>query len=59
MFGQKKNKLIGATLIEVMTVLFVFSIIAVTFYAIWSMGLRFIIESKNYKTFPWEGKRNF
>ena len=47
MFGQKKNKLIGATLIEVMTVLFVFSIIAVTFYAIWSMGLRFIIESKN------------
>lgn len=47
MFARLKNKLSGATLIEAMTVLFVFSIISLTFYSVWSIGLRHIIESKN------------
>lgn len=37
----------GFTLIEALTVLFIFSLITVTFYSIFSLGTRFIIESKN------------
>lgn len=42
-----KNKIAGTTLIEAMTVLFIFSIISVTFYSVWSIGLKYIMESKN------------
>ena len=45
---QKKfSKKSGFTLIEALTVLFIFSLITMTFYSIFSLGGRFIIESKN------------
>lgn len=37
----------GFTLIEALTVLFIFSVITMTFYSVFSLGTRYIIESKN------------
>jgi len=47
MLQKIKNRQQGTTIIEAMTVLLIFSIIAVTFYSVWSMGLKYIIDSKN------------
>ncbi|KKR21681.1 MAG: hypothetical protein UT50_C0005G0015 [Candidatus Moranbacteria bacterium GW2011_GWA2_39_41] len=45
---QKKfSKNAGFTLIEALTVLFIFSLITMTFYSIFSVGTRYILESKN------------
>lgn len=48
--NQKNNRLIfheGFTLIEALVVLFIFTVVALTFYAVFSIGMRHIIESKN------------
>lgn len=37
----------GFTLIEALTVLFIFAIITTTFYSVFALGTRYIIESKN------------
>jgi prepilin-type N-terminal cleavage/methylation domain-containing protein len=37
----------GFTLIEALTVLFIFAMITTTFYSVFSLGTRYIIESKN------------
>ncbi|HAI74050.1 MAG TPA: hypothetical protein DCS28_03300 [Candidatus Moranbacteria bacterium] len=42
-----KNKNSGFTLIEALTLLFVFSIITLSFYSVMSVGLRYIQDSKN------------
>jgi hypothetical protein len=44
----KKRKMTrGFALIEALTVLFIFSLITITFYQVFSLGARYIIESKN------------
>jgi type II secretory pathway pseudopilin PulG len=43
----KKAKTAGFTLIEALTVLFIFAIITVTFYSTWTVGTRYIIMAKN------------
>lgn len=45
-YFPKKDKP-GFTLIEALTLLFIFSVILVTFYSVFSAGTRYIIESKN------------
>jgi type II secretory pathway pseudopilin PulG len=44
--NNKKNKF-GFTLIEALTVLFIFSLITLTFYSVFSSGSRYIIDAKN------------
>lgn len=43
----KKNKLSGFTLVEILTVLFIFSVVSVTFYSVFSSGTKYIFESKS------------
>jgi type II secretory pathway pseudopilin PulG len=47
LFNKKKKTRVGFTLIEAMFVLFIFSLITITFYSIFSTGSKMIIESKN------------
>lgn len=43
----QKNENKGFTLIEALTVLFIFSLITTTFYSVFSLGGSYILESKN------------
>jgi type II secretory pathway pseudopilin PulG len=43
----KKNKLSAFTLIEALVFIFIFALITVTFYQVFSVGTRYIIDSKN------------
>jgi hypothetical protein len=43
----KNNNLSGFALIEALTVLFIFSLITITFYQVFTLGTKYIIESKN------------
>lgn len=43
----KTDKLAGFTLVEILTVLFIFSVVSVTFYSVFTSGSRYIIESKS------------
>ena len=45
MFLRKSN--LGFTLVEAIVVIFIFSIITLTFYSVFSLGGKYIIESKN------------
>ena len=44
------KKIIGTTLIEALTVLFIFSLITLSFYEVFSLGTRYIQNSKNRLT---------
>jgi hypothetical protein len=46
-YHKKKKTANGFTLIEALTLLFIFTVIIVTFYNVFSSGARYIIESKN------------
>lgn len=43
----KKNNLTGITIIEALVVLFIFALITVAFYSVFSLGMNYIAESKN------------
>lgn len=45
--GKNQNSLSGFTLIEALTVLFIFGVVVVTFYETWSLGTKYIINTKN------------
>ena len=45
-FGNKS----GFTLIEMLVFLFIFALITVTFYQVWSLGTRYILFAKNQLT---------
>jgi type II secretory pathway pseudopilin PulG len=45
--SQKSKAWHGFTIIEAMVVIFIFALITVTFYSLFSAGTRYIIESKN------------
>lgn len=45
--GKNQNSLSGFTLIEALTVLFIFGVVVVTFYETWSLGTKYIMNTKN------------
>ncbi len=45
--SEIRNSLQGFTLIEALTVLFIFGVIVVTFYETWSLGTKYIVNTKN------------
>ncbi len=42
-----QNSLSGFTLIEALTVLFIFGVVVVTFYETWNLGTKYIMNTKN------------
>lgn len=44
---KRKNKNYGFTLVEALVFLFIFSVIVMTFYSVFTSGMGYIIESKN------------
>ncbi|HLN19382.1 MAG TPA: hypothetical protein VK255_04420 [Patescibacteria group bacterium] len=47
MTEKKIKKTLGFTLIEALTLIFIFSLITITFYQVLTVGSRYIIDSKN------------
>ncbi len=44
---EKKNKQSGFTLIEALTLLFLFSVITISFYSTWSLGTQHMLDARN------------